>query len=199
MKSSHGTGAEERLVDSKEDVLMPRDWSPDGKYLLFYRASVKGNSIDYMAMDGSHSIKQFISESYTVDYPIFSPDGRWVAYESGETGERSEIFVRSFPSANGKWQISTTGGRFPKWRRDGKEFYYMAFDGTVMAVEVDGASQTFSIGKSDPLFNIPRSSDPLLYDVTPDGQRFLMGVLPGGGNPQILKLVTNWEEGIKER
>jgi len=199
LKSAHGAGAEERLVDSKEDVLMPRDWSPDGKYLLFYRASVKGNSIEYIAMDGSRPIKPFISESFAVENPRFSPDGRWVAYESDETGERGEIFVRSFPSANGKWQISTSGGRFPKWRRDGKEFYYRSFDGTVVAVEVDGSGQTFIIGKSTPLFNIPRSSDPTLYDVTPDGQRFLMGVLPGGGTPQILKIVTNWDEGLKAK
>jgi Tol biopolymer transport system component len=193
IKNANGTEAEQPLFESKES-LISCDWSSDGKYFMFQHFNTQsGGDLSFLPMKGDRKPAPFLQESYEEGGAAFSSDGRWVAYESRESGTRNEIFIRPFPSGSGKWQISTNGGRSVRWRHDGREIYYRGNDGAVYAVEVNGAGSTFVIGKSVALFKTSLAEDPQLYDVTPDGQRFLIGVKPGGTATSNLKIVTYWE------
>ena len=133
----------------------------------------------------------------------FPPDGQWLAYESDESGER-EIYVRPFPDVDaGKWQVSTGGGSRPLWARSGEELFYLALDGAVMRLSAEGAA-TFRPGMPTQLFQGPYfASVPeyalRTYDVSPDGQRFLMikeGATEGRTRAGFT-VVQNWFEELK--
>jgi hypothetical protein len=131
----------------------------------------------------------------------FSPTGRWIAYSSNETG-KSEVYVRSFSASGGKWQISTNGGTQPKWRPDGKELFYLASDGKLMAVPVK-AEATFEAGVAKALFPTMFGGQVgggfERYRVTPDGQRFLINTLPQGqGSSAPITVVLNWSTVLKK-
>jgi hypothetical protein len=121
----------------------------------------------------------------------FSPDGPWVAYESNELG-RSEIYVRPFPAsdADGKWMVSQGGGREARWRGDGKEVFYLAPDGSVMAVPVAASGSAFQPGTPSALFKT--RPNPAGWDVTADGTRFLFTVPAGDTAESPLTIVLNW-------
>jgi hypothetical protein len=121
----------------------------------------------------------------------FSPDGRWLAYASNESG-RFEIYVKPFPEPGGKWQVSTGGGLEPRWRGDGKELFYLAPDDKVMAVEV-GTGAAFEAGTPQALFVTSlKNASGSHYDVTPDGQRFLLNRPIGEESSPPITLVQNW-------
>jgi hypothetical protein len=129
----------------------------------------------------------------------FGPDGRWVAYQSNESG-RNEVYVAPFPGPGGKWQVSTAGGGSPRWRRDGTELFYVALDGKLMAAAVSSRGSTFDVGAVRALFN-GRMRDQLLgipYDVTADGQRFLVNTLVEQTAPSSITLVVNWPSLLKK-
>jgi hypothetical protein len=137
---------------------------------------------------------QFSKASSTLKNARFSPDGRWVAYGSNESG-RWEIYVTSFPDAHGKWQISNGGGDQPKWRSDGKELFYITPDGKIMAAPVT-VGANFDAGTASVLFQAnPRemvaTSEQVTYDVSKDGERFLVNTrLKTGATP--MSIVLNW-------
>jgi hypothetical protein len=125
-----------------------------------------------------------------------SPDGRWIAYESDESG-RYEVYVQSFPASGGKWQISTAGGAEPRWRGDSKELFYVA-RGKLMAVEVKTGASTFEAGIPRTLFAPPLASDQRRnrYVVTADGKRFLVRT-PVGETSMPITVVMNWTAAVK--
>jgi Tol biopolymer transport system component len=125
--------------------------------------------------------------------PRFSPDGKWIAYSSNASG-RIEVYVTPFPHPEGKWQLSSAGGSAPRWRRDGKELFYVSADRTLMAVDVRAGSSVEG-GVPVPLFS-PRFVNVYFYDVSADGQRFLVNTeLPE--EPFPLTLVVNWTAGLE--
>jgi hypothetical protein len=128
----------------------------------------------------------------------FSPDGRWIAYTSNESG-RFEVYVQSFPASGGKWQVSNGGGASPRWRRDGRELFYLSADGKLMAVEVDGSSDTFEADVPGPLFEprVGSISGDSPYDVAADGRRFLVKVLVEETAPAPVTVVLNWASDLK--
>jgi dipeptidyl aminopeptidase/acylaminoacyl peptidase len=133
----------------------------------------------------------------------FAPDGRFVAYVSNESG-RSEVYVRSFPDGAGKWQVSSNGGAFPRWRRDGSELYYV--DGTTLMAVPVSPGQGFVAGTPQALFNTPLLASVVspgtLYDVSADGQRFLpwASLQSLGEAPPIrVHVVENWYEEFRDR
>ncbi len=198
LKSATGAGAEETLFGS-EDVKNTTDWSRDGRFLLFNRNMQKTKTdIWVLPFFGDRKPFPFLQSVFTERNGRFSPDGRWVAYVSDESG-RLEIYVRPFPAAGGKWQISTTGGQQPHWGADGKELFYLTPDRQLMAVEVKLGSE-FQASTPKVLLAadmLPRTAL-LGFEVSGDSRRFLLGVGPED-TPTPITLVLNWTAGPKKR
>jgi hypothetical protein len=198
LKNADGSGPEEEVADTGADALLANvwDWSRDGKYVLFG----KGNEL-WSVSRPERVAKPLLQAKWTVRNAQFSPDGRWIAYASNETGSM-EIYVSPFPSGNGKWQVSSGGGQEPRWRQDGKELFYLSPDGKMMAVPVKmGAS--FEAGSPVALFQTHRRQpvslpDVFSYDVSGDGQRFLILTKVDEANAAPLSITLNWASELEK-
>jgi hypothetical protein len=165
-----------KLGKPSTDDLLPNSWSLDGQLLLCTRQTGSGDHLELLPME-SGSPKSFIAGSGSQTNGQISPDGKWVAYASDESGAW-EVYVTSFPAGAGKWQVSRGGGQEPRWRGDGKEVFYIATNGMLTAVPVD-AQNVFATGTPLQLFQIRgrapiSSTDVFSYDVARDGKRFLV-------------------------
>jgi Tol biopolymer transport system component len=127
----------------------------------------------------------------------FSPDGRWVAYRSNESG-RAEIYVAPYPGPGGKRQISTAGGTAPRWRGDGAEIFYLAPGNKLMVAAVNGKGSSFEVGAVRPLFDTRIGAGNYPYDVTADGQRFLINTTTEQTAEAPITVVVNWMAGLKK-
>src|SRR5262249_194863 len=135
-------------------VEIPQSESPDGRFLLFVkRDSITGNDLWALPISGDRKPFPVVQTRFDEGRGQFSPDGRWIAYESNESGQ-FEVHVRRFPGTGGKWQVSTGGGMQVRWRRDGKELFYIAPDGRMMAAPISAATdpQTLNVGQPVALF-----------------------------------------------
>jgi eukaryotic-like serine/threonine-protein kinase len=205
LQSADGSGSAEQLTQIPKAALIPESFSPDGKQLLIGNIT-NPRSAGLVSIGGGAAPKQLLASEFTKKNFKISPDGRWMAYESNESG-RSEIYVRPFPSvdAGGRWQISTEGGTRPLWNHNGREVFYYLPPGIMMSVPVEtGAS--FKAGTPRVLFKgeYLATPDRTQYSVTPDGRRFLMiknaAAKPGGAAPpQQINVVLNWTEELKQR
>jgi len=204
-KVASGAGNEEALLKSNEEK-HSYDWSPDGRFLLY---GVQGQKVDVWALpltgDDRKPIRYLQTESNVIQ-ARFSPDSRWVAYTSDESGKR-EVYVSPFPAAPGvKWMVSKGGGDQPRWRRrDGKELFYISPDRKMIAVEISTASGAVQPGIPKALFAAPVYGGATLnttrYDVTADGQKFLINSLATETNSapsSPITVVLNWEAGLKK-
>ena len=198
-KNSSGAGVEEKLYETTSGIDDGTDWSPDGKNLLFETSGEKTLAdVWVLPLDESANAHAFLQSEFAEFHARFSPVGQWVAYASSESG-RPEIYVQSFPATGGKWQVSTGGGAQPHWRRDGKELFFMAPDRRLMAVEVKlGAS--VELGTPTALFQTQVSSfsSPNRYDVSADGQRFLLNSTVQEASRNPIVVIHNWAAGIKK-
>lgn len=205
---ANGGGQEEVLVDQgtpgQPVTLLWPQWSADGRYLAYMGQSGPSATIWAMPTGGDKKpspVVQSASPQARIFQFRLSPDGRWLAYTSTETG-REETYVTHFPSGSGKWQVSQNGGLFPLWRGDGKELYFMGFGSNataeVFAVSVNANGDTFESGQVRTLFPISYTA-PLgyPYDVTPDGQRFIQATSPESISTPLV-LVTNWTGELKK-
>ena len=161
--------------DAVEDFI-PNSWSLDDKQLLYTEQAPGQEYLSLLSVADQKKARFEVSKANQNNGQI-SPDGKWVAYASDESGTW-EIYVTSFPEAAGKWQVSRGGGTEPRWRGDGKEMYYLAPSGMLMAVPVN-AQSIFATGEPTQLFQIHgrapiSSTDVFTYDVTKDGKRFLV-------------------------
>jgi Tol biopolymer transport system component len=166
-------GSEELLLAS-EAPKVPDSCSPDGRSMIFEATGPGGRQdLWLLPLEGDRKPVPFLATPFTENNARFSPDGRWVAYTSDVSGA-PEVYVRPLREAGGTWRVSNRGGQTPTWRGDGREIYYLAPDGMLMAAPVTGAAP-FQTGISAPLFKttVPESPD-FQYDVSPDGQRFLV-------------------------
>ena len=199
-KSSSGAGNESAILVSERGKY-PTDWSPDGRFIL-YRALDAKTNFELWALPVGSDQKPipFMKTAFGVSHGQFSPDGRWVAYASNESG-RWEVYVAPFPGPGGNWKVSSAGGSEPRWRRDGKELYYLAPDGKLMGVEVR-EGPTFDAGAATPLFQTRlrqhiSAADLFSYDVSADGRRFLVNTDVGEVASTPLTVVLNWTAGLK--
>ncbi len=140
----------------------------------------------------------FPNAKFEYGFGQFSPDGRWVAYRSNESG-RNEIYVAPFPGPGGKWQISTAGGDRPRWRRDGSEVFYLSPDNKMMSATVGGKGASFEVGAVKPLFETRVvTGGRNQYTVSADGQRFLIDTSPEQAASAPITVVLNWTAGLKK-
>jgi Tol biopolymer transport system component len=199
-KAASGTGPDESLFASDTGAKFPFDWSGDTGLIAFHTTvpeSKTGSDIWVLSV-ADRKARPFLATPFHEGSPQFSPDGRWMAYASAESGT-VEIFVQTFPASGGKWQISTAGGSYPRWRRDGKELYYLAPGDVLMAVDVTTGSG-FAAGTPKPLFRtrIKNIDIGFQYDVSADGQRFLVNTLPEGEQRDAITVVQNWTAGLQK-
>jgi eukaryotic-like serine/threonine-protein kinase len=214
-KSSNGIGNEEMVAQPKDSdaMLWPTDWSKDGKFILCVQGEIVSRNrgeIWVAPISADHKPRVLVRAPSAAYDGQFSPDGRWVAYVSKESGHE-QVYVVPFDgdqmsktapfeqvAITKRWQVSANGGAYPRWRRDGRELFYVDPEDQFVAVGVETKGTSFSLGEARPLFreNFWRAASP--YDVSPDGQRFListsaeLGTLP-------LTLVMNWKELLKSK
>ena len=204
-QAADGTGAVERLSESP-NARSAMAISPDGRRLIFTETFPKtGEDVMQMALDGTHRVTPLVQSPFAERNGIVSPDGRWLAYESNDSG-RPEIYVRPFPEVNsGHWLVSTTGGTRPLWAPSGQELFYVAPTGALMRVGVERgpswAATTPTLLVKEGYFTIPGGNGGRTYDLSSDGQRFLM-IKEGGGTDQTatppqLIVVQHFDEELK--
>ena len=178
----------------------PSDWSSDRRFLLFNtREPVTGIDQWVMPLSGDKKPFPFAKTPFEEKDGQFSPDGKWIAYQSTESG-RFEIYVQAFPGPGGKFQVSTNGGTQVRWNRNGKELFYVSLDSNMMAASVklspDGRS--VEIGTPALLFPVRIAGGPWpgdleqQYAVSGDGQRFLVNLAPGEGTASPITLIYHW-------
>jgi Tol biopolymer transport system component len=199
-KPSDGSGPAERIIENENDKY-PCSWSPDGKVLAFVEATP----------DTQRDIWMYPTEEGQEPYPFlnsraaemqaqFSPDGRWLAYVSNESG-RFEVYVRSFPDPGGKWQVSREGGYAPIWASDGTEIYFYDGADKIMAASVSSARQ-FAVTKVQELFTLRGLTGFAAgrsFDVSPDGQRFVFAQSQEPRATTQLNLIFDWVDLMKRR
>jgi serine/threonine-protein kinase len=194
-----GSGGPERLTSS-EYVNAPHSFSPDGQLLAYTELNpTTGNDIWVLRLS-DRKAQPFLRTEFNESAPAFSPDGRWLAYVSDESG-RYEVYVQPYPGPGGKYQISTEGGTEPIWNPKGKELFYRSGD-KMMTVDVV-TQPSFSIGKPRMLFQgpyLPTNTTTPMYDVSPDGHRFLMikaSEATASSSLTQIVVVLNWTEELK--
>ncbi len=196
-KPASGGGAEQVLASIKV-IGEVNDWSPDGRSLTLQTFGFGSNAawdLSILSL-ADRKLSTFRSSAFSETSGDFSPDGRWIAYFSNESG-RFEVYVQPFPGPGGRWQISNAGGETPRWRSDGGELYYVAPGGRIMAVEVKAAGQGFEAGTPRFLFQTSLRRLPgAQFDPSPDGQRFLVN-LSEEDRSLPATVVLNWTSGVK--
>jgi eukaryotic-like serine/threonine-protein kinase len=195
VKNIDGAEDEKLIQPDQTRDRYPVAWSPDGQNILL----VQGAEMSYLHVADS-TARAFLKTSGTVRSGQFSPDGKWVAYASNESG-RWEIYVTSFPGAVGKWQVSNGGGTQPRWRGDGKEIFYLSPDSKMMAVATtEGVSFTsgspVALFQADP-HELVATSEMSAYDVSKDGQRFLINTDLKTDAAQPMSVVLHWDAALK--
>jgi len=192
-RATNGIGEAELIYGSTVAHKHPNDWSRDGRFVLFDTI----HDLWVLPMEGGGEGFAFRTGSAEIAGGQFSPDGQWVVYNSDESGRR-EIYLQDFPEGNGRWRISTEGGTQARWRADGNELYYLDLASKLMAVDVDFAEE------GEPAFGLPielfqtrmLQNSRHEYDVTADGERFLMSVL--AGKPAPIVVVLNWIDDVEQ-
>jgi Tol biopolymer transport system component len=197
VKNSDGSGSEETLLQSAADDVTA-DWSADGRFIAFGRVERRATRDDVwiLPLSGDRKPFPFLQTEFNETSAQFSPDGKWLAYASDESG-RFEVYVAPFPEPGGKFQISSSGGMDLRWRRDGREIFYVASDRKLVAAEVE-TGPAFRVGAAQALFPTRPRSMGSAYDASSDGQKFLVANLTSEEASQPITLVLNWTAELRE-
>jgi serine/threonine protein kinase len=205
-KAADGSSSERLILDSGDASAYPSSVSPDGRYLVYMKRlnpnqtgnDQTGNHIWALPLSGNGKPFPIVQDAFDEKAPIVSPGGKWLAYQSNESG-RAEIYITAFPAGGARWQVSSNGGTTPKWRGDGKELFFADPQDNIVAVDVNTSGNAVKLGAPHTLFQavgIQRDFGP--YDVTADGKKFLInsGNLKEGTEP--VTLVQNWPAELKK-
>lgn len=192
-----------KLIDVRQ-ARYASDWARDGRDIMSIGGGRAISRSDlWVAPLASPRDARALLESTSVEtHGRFAPRGRWFAYASHETGQL-EVYVDRFPGLGAKRLVSTAGGRWPRWSSDGRELFYISPDNQLMAVSIDTSRDRLDIGAPRPLFTIrprpPVRLDAYPYDVTPDGQRFVVNTLTEETTSNTITVVLNWANGLAPR
>ena len=196
MTRSDGSGSAEPVLPGEKRFVAIADWSRDGRYLLYQIERGGTEDLEILSLDADRKRLTFVGSAAKEIQGQFSPDGKWIAYTSDESGS-AEVYVRQFPDTGTKWQISTHGGVQGRWRGDGKELFYLALDGRLMAVDIKASSSAFEAGAPHLLFNtgitgsfVDRFNQ---YLVMGNGQRFMVNRSAEDENSAPITVVMNWD------
>jgi eukaryotic-like serine/threonine-protein kinase len=200
-KAADGSGPERVVLETEETVELPASASSDGHYLVYIKRDIKSEPtymIWALPLFGDGKPFPVVQNNFESQFPAVSPDGKWMAYQSNDSGRR-EIYITAFPTGGAKWQVSTNGGTWPKWRRDGKELFFLDPSDKIVSVDVNTSGGAVHLGIPHDLFQtvgIQRDFGP--FDVTADGKKFLLnsGNLKEGTDP--FTLVQNWPAELKK-
>jgi len=191
-----------RLLES-DRLQMPLSFAPDGRLLFSEEVPSHRRDIHVLSLDGSRRVQSLVHSPGQDGNAEVSTDGRWLAYDSDESGQ-FEVYVRPYPNTDGaRWQVSVGGGKQPLWSRDGRELFYRDFDGTLLSVPVTDRP-TFAAGRPQRVLGDRsylgggRSLTARTYDVSPDGRRFLLLKAQSSDTPSLV-VVVNWQEELKQR
>ena len=193
-KAADGSDEQTLIYASDEDKAL-EDISPDGRYLLFDSGVNSGNfDLWMLPLEKGAAAVPLAKTTSQEGAGHVSPDGKWVAYVSDESGE-PQVYLRSFPQLGGKWQVSASGGAQPQWSRDGKEIYYLGIDGSLQAVSMQAAGSTPQIGAAVQLFTRSLNIFSMRNHYTPslDGQRFLFTLNASNAGPVPMTVLVNWD------
>jgi eukaryotic-like serine/threonine-protein kinase len=204
VKPSSGSGPT-TILQETDDNDSPTDWSPDGRYLLTERFLHGVSEIWLHPLTPGEAARPLLTSSATQDLQTsgqFSPDGKFVAFTMSGTGG-PQVFIIPFPSGNGMWQVSIDGGRWPRWRHDGKELYFASTRNVLTAVDIREKGNNLEVGRPVSLFPVHPSlrtyrSGMIDFDVSPDGKRFLLNSA-ADENTRPLTLVVNWMAALKKK
>jgi Tol biopolymer transport system component len=194
-KPSSGSGNETLLL--KDDLgKFNASASPDGRFLVYVGGGgvINQSDIWVLPLSGDRKPAPFLETRFRESQGQFSPDGRWVAFMSDKSGT-PQVYVTAFPERGTEQQVSTAGGGWPRWNRNGKELFYLAPDNTLRVTPVNGQTSRFGVGTGRPLFQVhPRLArlDAYPYDVTSDGQRILVNTFIEEVTPPVT-LIVNWK------
>jgi hypothetical protein len=196
-KEIGGTGEGEVLLESKTEVYASSVSSDGANLFVFLGGDNTNYDIWVLPLSGDAEAYPFIETEFDETNGMISPDQRWLAYVSNESG-RSEVYVTAFPDRGRKWQVSTDGGRAPRWNGDGSEVLYHANDGTLVAVRVESRQGGLLIGEAVPLFNtmVQPFVGALSWSLSDDGQRILAMEPVSGQESPNLSVVVNWPQTI---
>jgi hypothetical protein len=177
-------------------------WSPDGQTLLFIESREADQDILGLSTAANSQPAPVVRTRFNEAYPEFSPDGRWLAYASDESGT-NEVYVRPFPGPGGRWQVSNGGGVQPVWSRDGRELFYLSLDSRMMVAEVR-ETPAFSVAELRRLFDATgfvRDAFHQSYDLTPDARSFIFlnPAQPADGSQSQVVEVDNWLADVRAR
>ena len=204
LKPADGT-AQGQVLFHPDGAPAPMDWSPDGRFLLYTQEGKDtGDDLWVVPMQGEHKPTPYLVTPFNEGQAKFSPDGHWVVYTSDETGT-AEVYVRPFPLSNaGKWQVSNGGGGQPRWRRDGKELFYIGPRSTLYSVGVTTKGDNFQPDTAKPLFSVQitggagtGATDLWRWDISNDGQRFLINTPVESDTAAPITVLLNWQSHLK--
>jgi len=193
------SSSNDQLLFKSSNLKAPNDWSSDGQIVLYNDFDPRTSSdLWVLPLGGDQKPSPVMQTPFGETNGRFSPDVKWIAYESTESGP-GQIYLQAFPSGS-KIQVSTDGGFQPRWRADGKELYFIGPDKKLMAVDIKADASGLQVGTPRPLFELHVSNlpGPPYYDVTRDGQRFLINVAGEETTPTPMTIVINWDAGLKK-
>ncbi len=197
-KDANGLGEAELFFSTDSSHLGPLDFTPDESKLLFAEVT-SGWDIGILSMGDSNRVDMLANSSFFEGMARVSPNGKYVAYASGESGNR-EVYVKKLDGTGGKWQISTENADNPRWNGDGTELFYLTMDNKIMAIKVMTGG-TFEAGNAVELFELrfhfPRNVN-IPYDVSADGQRFVVNARLSDADPGEIIVVQNWAEEFRD-
>ena len=196
-KATNGVGGDELVAPASSGDQVIDSWSPDSKFVAYDAiGTAVGTSSEIWTQptSGDRKPTPFLQSKFDQREATFSPDGKLLAYISNESGT-DEVYLTPFPAKNGKWQVSTNGGSWPAWRRDGKEIFYLSPDKKLMSAEISASGTTLAIGTAKSLFQTNVFISPNWpFDVAPDGKRFLVNTVSEPTfSARPMTLVVNWD------